>query len=173
MVSASKVYHGSDGGVTRSFCCRLKKCGHVGQLAAALFMAQKYSSRAKTYQDGIDLPDGRKASFTDLTYQKKNKHLEALCRLLSTDSCGFAWGWGKNPRQRYASYVLYVELPQGQVSFHSPTRIPGPEFPGVWDGQHANAERVIAFCDALMDWAMGVPAEPVVAVQGRQKLTNA
>jgi hypothetical protein len=57
-LNARQVYHGSNGGATRSFCVRLEKCGQLGRIAAALFRAQKASARAKVYHGGFHRRDG-------------------------------------------------------------------------------------------------------------------
>lgn len=73
------------------------------------------------------------------------------------------WGWGIDdpldpidfeyctyiPRNRPIE-VLYVDLPTGQVSFHSPQRGIGPKYPGTWDGmQHRTSDRIDAAIDML------------------------
>lgn len=46
--------------------------------------------------------------------------------------------------------VLYVEIPTGQVSFHSPTRGNGPDYEGDWDGaQGVSGDRIVAAIDHL------------------------
>ena len=59
-----------------------------------------------------------------------------LCNGLLEDSCGLAWGWKQDPKEEFAKHVLYIDLPQGQVSFHSATRYRGPDYGGDWDGDH-------------------------------------
>ena len=46
----------------------------------------------------------------------------------------------------FNKWVLYVDLPNiGQVSFHSPERLAGPDYDGEWDGARLSAERIIRF----------------------------
>lgn len=48
--------------------------------------------------------------------------------------------------------ILYVDLPSGQVSFHSPTRGDGPDYDGAWDEiKDASRERIIAAIDRLVE----------------------
>jgi hypothetical protein len=74
-----------------------------------------------------------------------------LCRLLKEHAAqlGMLWGWKEDPRTPGFEWVLYVELPQGQVSFHAPDRGPGPDFKGEWDGLRASQDRIIGFCDMV------------------------
>ena len=62
--------------------------------------------------------------------------------------CYWITAWAGNAAI-VASWVLYVELPAGQVSFHSPTRGTGPDYTRDWDQQHASEERIIAFACAV------------------------
>jgi hypothetical protein len=75
------------------------------------------------------------------------------------------WGW-KVDRTLEAKedphhQVLYVTLPQGQVSFHSANRLQGPEYPAEFDGAHASAERILAYCDAVASSEPTRQAEPL------------
>lgn len=49
--------------------------------------------------------------------------------------------------------MLYVDLPNGQVSFHCPARLGGPNYPGEWDGQRASESKVIEFTDHVIEKA--------------------
>lgn len=150
MPTAKEVYYGSNGGATRSFCKRLEKLSHLGRIAAALFRAQKASTRAKVYHGGFRSNGGEWNSYRELAYERKGECLCALCELLAEDSCGLRWGWRDDPKQSHARYVLYVELPEGQVSFHSTERHDGPEHEGDWDGQRKSEERILEFADAVL-----------------------
>ncbi len=150
MPSAKQVYHGSNGGATRSFCVRLEKTGQLGRIAAALFRAQKASARAKVYHGGVHRWDGNWDSYRDLAYERKGQCLHALCTLLSQDSRGLRWGWKDDPMELYARHVLYVDLPQGQASFHSAVEYGGPQYDGDWDGEHKSEERILNFADRVM-----------------------
>jgi hypothetical protein len=47
--------------------------------------------------------------------------------------------------------VLYVDTPCGQVSFHSATRLKGPDYPYAWDGVvNASVGRIIRWCEQLL-----------------------
>lgn len=60
------------------------------------------------------------------------------------------WGWKQDPKEDRAKHVLYIDLPQGQVSFHATKRYRGPDYDGEWDGEHKSEERIIAFCDSVL-----------------------
>lgn len=73
------------------------------------------------------------------------------------------WGWAPDASVRFgesASWVLYVDLPHGQVSFHSPTRGRGPDYPGRWDGQRNVGDlRVLRFVEVVLALSEGALAE--------------
>ena len=60
-------------------------------------------------------------------------------------------GWGRDEAQTFNKWVLYVDLPEGQVSFHSPERYEGPDYPGQWDGRRLSEERIISFCQRVFE----------------------
>jgi len=65
------------------------------------------------------------------------------------EALGIAYGWKRDPLAFTNPWVLYVDLPNGQVSFHSPARGEGPDYAGEWDAMHASEERILAFCDGV------------------------
>ena len=145
---ATVVFHGSDGAATRRTLRELEARGQPGRIAAALFRAMKTSAQAKVYRGG---PDGSKSSYTDLAYRNKGLAIAALCRLLAADSAGLAWGWGRDGATDFAPHVMYLDLPTGQVSFHSTDRFVGPDYGGAWDGvRDVSAARILAWCDQLL-----------------------
>lgn len=145
-VTARDVFDGSDSVLTRRYLVALEGKGSFGRIAANLFRAQKASTRAKLYRGGLQT-----VSYGDLAYRHKGEGLETLCELLMESSAtGIFWGWGIDDAQGYACYVLYVDLPQGQVSFHSPDRFRGPTYQEEWDGTGLSEDRILQFCDAVM-----------------------
>ncbi len=153
---AAEVYYGSNGGKTKSFCSKLDKQGPLGRIAAALFRAQKASSRAKVYRGGVKCDGGFRLSYRDLAYDRKDEVVNTLSEILAADACGLTWGWKLDEKNPSAPNVIYVNLPQGQVSFHSVQRHRGPDYHGDWDGEGKSEQRILAFCNSLM-------AEPVVS----------
>jgi len=138
-MTARQAFYGSDAADTRAFMRRLEQAGPEGCLAADLFRCQKASTRAKIY--------GR--DYRNLAYDRKASFIHRLCNAL-TAMRDWRWGWKQDPCQNFARWVLYVELPQGQVSFHAPERGDGPDYPGEWDGQRASETRILAFCDSVL-----------------------
>src|SRR4051812_36241925 len=135
-MKAQHVYEGADGVVTRAYYAQLEALGAIGFVAMNLFRAQKCSSRAKAYRGGIR----GKGSYKSMAYERKGWSLQQLADALVIhgETLGISFGWGKDLSQTYNEHVLYIDLPQGQVSFHSPTRYKGPDYPGEWDGQRAS-----------------------------------
>lgn len=149
MLTASIVFTESDGAITRQYYAELEKLGPVGIVAMNLFRAQKCSSRAKKYRGGIR----GIGSYRGMAYDRKQYSLGELAKSLKEHgaSLGITWGWKPDPEMPWVPWVLYVDLPElGQVSFHSPTRGEGPDYPGDWDRQHASQERIIRFCEGVM-----------------------
>jgi len=146
-MTAREVFEQSDAGVTKAYYAELQKRGPVGVIATNLMRCQKASTRAKLYR-------GRR--FKSSAYDNKNWALGNLCIALENYRAGggeIAYGWKQDPTVKFGeadSWVFYVALPQGQISFHSPVRMTGPAYDGDWDGQHASEERILAFCDAVM-----------------------
>ncbi len=148
-MTALEVFRTSDGQVTRSFYAVLEQRGPLGLVALNLFRAQKCSARAKVYRGGIR----GKGSYKSMAYDRKGWSIEQLSKILAEHGAalGITFGWGMDASQTWNPHVLYVDLPQGQVSFHSPVRYVGPDYPGDWDGKHASAERIIAFAQGVLD----------------------
>lgn len=140
-MTARDAFEGIDSADTRGFLRRLEKQGNAGMIAAQLFRAQKSSTRAKMYR----------GSSRDKSYTRKWEAMQKLCQLLEATLYRQDWGWKVDPLQDYARWVLYVELPQGQVSFHSTDRAAGPDYPGEWDQEYKSEVRILAYCDSLLD----------------------
>jgi hypothetical protein len=79
--------------------------------------------------------------------------MKTLATMLSDDNCGLTWGWGRDEKNQVARNVLYVELPQGQVSFHCVHRHCGPDYPQGWDGEEKSERRILEFCNAVTEQA--------------------
>jgi hypothetical protein len=143
-----RAYDGSDAALTRRVLRALEAAGPEGVLAALLFRAQKASTRAKCYRGSIGHGGPR---YRDLAYARKGEALDKLCRHLLAQCPSLRWGWGYDPEQPYADWVLYVDLPgYGQVSFHSPDPGVGPDYPGEWDGSGQSEGRILDFCEAVL-----------------------
>lgn len=142
-MNVHQIYLGSDGEATSALYARLEALGAVGLVAVNLFRAQKCSERAKVYR-------GR--GYRSEAYERKNWSLGNLCAALESKSAalGLAWGWRRDPQQEFFPWVLYVELPTGQVSFHARERGVGPDYPREWDGSHHSAGRIVAWVAGLM-----------------------
>ncbi len=143
---ASKVFHQQDGRITKAYYAELSALGPIGLVALNLFRAQKRSSRAKDY---------RRGKWRRAAYDVKSWSMDELCRILAEhgEALGIKFGWKEDAGVVFGSdpsFVLYVELPQGQISFHQPHRGAGPDYPGEWDGRRgASEERIIRFCDGV------------------------
>lgn len=151
-MKALEVYEGSDGELTKAYYKVLAQRGPIGIIAMNLFRAQKCSARAKVYRGGIR----GVGSFKSLAYEKKSWSMDLLVAALAQhgESLGISYGWKPDPSVPFGdepSWVLYIDLPQGQVSFHSPTRMSGPEYAGDWDRTHLSAARIVQFCDSVFN----------------------
>jgi hypothetical protein len=151
---ASDIYEGSIGDETKAYYAQLQERGVIGYVAMNLFRAQKCSARAKAYRGG----------FKGEAYDRKNWSMGNLAHalVLNGATLGIPFGWKQDPAQAFHNWVLYVDLPAGQVSFHSATRGEGPDYAGEWDGNHESAARICAFCDLVMGLEPHGAGGPVV-----------
>jgi hypothetical protein len=146
---AQLVFNQKDGEVTKAYYPAMNKKGIDGQLATALFGAQKRSTAAKKY---------RRGKWRHAAYDVKNWSLSEVCRVLNAMQAfemAPAWGWKKDPNTPGFEWVLYVELyqglPQAQASFHSAERLSGPDFKGEWKPMPGSEASILAFCDSIWD----------------------
>lgn len=145
-MNAIEIFKQNNGKVTKLYYIALDAKGPAGQIATALFRAQKRSTAAKNYR-------GRR--FRRAAYDVKSWSMSELCRLLALhgEALGIRWGWKEDWETVFGencSYVLYVDLPQGQVSFHNPQRGTGPDYLGEWDKSKESLMRILAFCNAVL-----------------------
>ena len=162
MRRAAEVFGQQNGEVTKAYYAELAALGPLGEIAVCLFRAHKRSTAAKSYRGG---------RFRGAAYDVKQWSIGELCRRLQSgaDCFGIRWGWKSDPGvllRGDASWVLYVDLPQGQCSFHSPARGEGPAYAGEWDGNRGGSEAaILAFCDSVAgvvsECAGGTIAGPV------------
>ena len=147
-MNALEIYAGSNGDATKAMYAELETRGPVGVIALNLFRAQKCSARAKVYK-------GRR--FKDDAYGRKNWSMGLLCRALKehSDSLGFAWGWKRDEAKDFHNWVLYIDIPTGQVSFHAELPLSGiaeyQKYSGEWDKTHDSASRIIRFVQDVLD----------------------
>lgn len=148
---ARLVFEGSNGDATKAYYALLAAKGPIGHVAMNLFRAQKCSTRAKLYR-------GR--SYKDEAYGRKAWSLGLLidCLVEHGQTIGVTFGWGTDAGAfEDHKHVLYVDLPQGQVSFHGTARGKGADYTKPWDGQRGMSPvRILAFCDQVL----GLPADP-------------
>lgn len=138
-----EVYEGSNGQATQDLYARLEKFGPAGVVALNLFRAQKASARAKVYR----------RKFKGVAYDKKNWSMKLLCDALGVSAAelGIEFGWREDPGQEYHKWVLYVDLPTGQVSFHSASPLSPERYEKPWDGSHDSASRIIRFVESVLE----------------------
>ena len=139
---AASVFNQNDGDVTKAYYATMNAKGFKGMLAVALFRAQKRSTAAKRYR-------GRQ--YKSAAYDVKNWSLSEICRVLSIWPGAPEWGWKRDPNTPGYEWVLYVELPTGQCSFHSAGRLSGPDFKGKWRPGAGSLSNILEFCDSVWD----------------------
>jgi hypothetical protein len=146
-MQAARIFSQNNGDTTKAYYAEMNSRGPMGQLAVALFRAQKRSTAAKKYRGG---------RFTRDAYDVKNWSLSEICRILGSFPHDIAWGWQRDPNTPGFEWVLYVELPTGQCSFHSADRLAGPDFTGKWDGNRGGSlTNILAFCDSVASVEVG------------------
>lgn len=143
-----RVFDGSDGEATKRLYASLEQRGPAGVIAMNLFRAMKASARAKVYRGGVP---GR-GSYRGMAYDRKQWAIDQLVLALTrhADDLGLRWGWAEDPHQPVHRWVIYVELPTGQVSFHTLARGRGAAYAGPWDGvRDAGPGRICRWCADL------------------------
>jgi len=149
-VTVQEIYDGSDGDATKALYVQLATLGPVGAIAINLLRAQKASSRAKVYRGGIR----GQGSYKSMAYERKEWALSLLCTILEqcAPDVGLVYGWQHDDATPGYPWVLYVNLPTGQASFHAPRRGVGPTYVGVWDGvRDVSADRIVRWVQAVLD----------------------
>ena len=84
----------------------------------------------------------------------KNWSLGEVCRILGCMAAfesAPSWGWKHDPSTGGFHWVLYVDLPTGQCSFHSPERLSGPDYKGGWIAGDGSAAAICRFCDSVWE----------------------
>lgn len=156
------VYRGSDGTRTRALYDALAVHGVPGAIAVNLFRACKTSERAKKYRGG---------RHKGTSYGTKDWSLGQLVEALQHEQASaLRWGWAVDRiaqgNQNPHYHILYVDLPGGQVSFHTGSRKAGPEYPGEWDRAVGTApERICAFCAAVIAGRLDLSSPPISTAQ--------
>lgn len=137
-----KVYLGANGEATMQLYAHLDTLGPAGLVGKNLFRAHKASARAKAYRGG----------WKGVAYRKKQWSLGLLvdCLLEHGPGLGITFGWKEDPAQEFYPWVLYIELPTGQASFHMPERGKGPDFAGEWDGLKDSASHIVKYIDQVI-----------------------
>lgn len=128
---------------------RLESLGSVGIVALNLFRAAKNSERAKVYRGGMR---GR-GSYRRMAYDRKSWAIDNLAKALfeHVADLNLRWGWASDPEQPVHRDILYVDIPTGQVSFHTSPRGIGPDYRGDWDGMRGTgAQRICSWCTTLL-----------------------
>lgn len=138
------VYDGSSGDRTRQLYAELEAIGPIGVIGANVLRATKRSQRAKTYRGG---------RYRGAAYDVKNWAMENLDRELAVhgQTLNIEWGWEEDQKQEFHKWVLYIDIPTGQVSFHTAARGEGPYYADVWDGVRGiGAFRACRWCAQLL-----------------------
>lgn len=138
MMTSKEAMKTGSGEKVVEFLFELGARAEQGAIASALFRAQNNSSRAKR---------GRRGRRD--RYSNKNEALAALVMSLDIFK-QHKFGWGYDEATIGYPHVLYVELPQGQVSFHSAKRFAGPIHDREWDSERASADRIAGYCDSVL-----------------------
>lgn len=137
---AARIFTQNNGDVTKEYYARMNAEGPLGELAVALFRAQKRSTAAKAYRGG---------KYRSAAYDVKSWSLTEVCRIMGVHEFGLLWGWKYDGSAINFEWVLYVELPTGQCSFHSAERLAGPDYQGTWIPQPGSLPAILEFCDLI------------------------
>jgi hypothetical protein len=146
------AYQASDSAATKALFARLKPHGADGKLAIELFRACKASARAKVYRGGVR----GVGTYRSMSYDRKQAAMDRLCHVLEEIQGTHEWGWGIDDMQPVHRHVLYLDLPTGQVSFHTDARGKGPDYGKEWDGQLGqSADRICRWIQQILSAPAG------------------
>lgn len=157
-MDAMTVYTGSNGDATRELYASLTELGPIGLVALNLFRAHKTSARAKVYRGG----NGR-GSYRQQSYETKAWSLNNLAAVLDRHAMDLdiIWGWQEDTAQPTHKWILYVEIPTGQVSFHTGERGKGPGYNRPWDGvRRQGSNRICSWIGRLFKTNEEAEASP-------------
>lgn len=144
LAEVERIFKGSDAKETIGLYQAIEATGPLGAIAVNLLRAAKKSERAKKYR----------GKYKGASYDGKQWAMGRLCDLLPESH--FVWGWAIDEKMRSGSgdphyHVLYIDLPSGQVSFHTGARGQGPDYPLAWDGvRGAGAGRICRWAAYLL-----------------------
>lgn len=148
LADITAVFEGSNAEATKALYEALGCVTPAGAIAVNLLRACKTSGRAKQY---------RGSRYKGAAYDTKEWSLGNLDTLLTAHSGPLLirWGWDVDEalkqREDPHYHVLYVDLPTGQVSFHTGCRGAGPDYSGVWDcARGASPARVCGWAAQLL-----------------------
>ena len=144
-MNVEAIFNDNNAEATTGLYATLQAIGPAGIVATNLLRASKNSGRAKVY---------RRRKATRAAYETKNWAIGQLCAALAKDatSLEIVYGWQRDETTEGYSWVLYVDLPTGQVSYHAPSRGDGPDYAAKWDGQRGESHgRVIRWAQAILD----------------------
>lgn len=142
-MTPNEIFEGSNGDATKALYEKLATLGPVGHVALNLFRACKCSGRAKKY---------RGSGYKRAAYERKNYSLGQLCFVLAAhaEPLGIEWGWKRDPEAAAHCWVLYVDTPKGQVSFHAEARLCDRDYAGEWDQTTHSPQRIVAWTTELV-----------------------
>jgi hypothetical protein len=150
-----EVYKQQNGDITKAYYAEMNAKGYAGMLAVALFRAQKRSDAAKRYRN----------HFSGDAYDVKNWSLEQVVAILTRHDFGFEWGWKEDPHTPGFTWVLYVDLPTGQCSFHTRHPICAARkceikrYTGRWNPGEGSLTAILLYCDSVQNQPAPARAE--------------
>lgn len=162
-MNVQDIYSGSDGEATKALYAQLATHGPIGEVATNLFRAMKSSERAKVYRGG---------GYRGMAYERKNWALSNLTAMLvqHASALRLVYGWQRDEDTPGYPWVVYVDLPTGQVSFHAPSRGDGPDYAGAWDGiKGVSADRIVRWCQSIVSGETTLPSAEFSTTEQKPK----
>lgn len=147
--SAQEIFRQNDSEVTKGWYDEMNKRGVEGQLAVALFRAQKSWDNVEKW------PVSR---FSEQKNNHRRWSLSEVCRILSEHPDLCPWGWGKEDHLATPAWphVLHLELPRcGSLTFFCEVRLQGPDHQRFYPYTTAELERsftrdrILDYCDRI------------------------
>jgi len=174
LIDILRIYQGSNGDATKALYVELERLGPAGVVAMNLFRACKASERAKVYRgrgyrdQAYQRKEWSMGLLCAALVANPGALLPAKVAIEAAADVALAvlnesetdmpacWGWGIDAHMQERGdphhHVLYIDLPTGQVSFHTGRRADGPDYPGEWDGvRNVQVDRICRWTASLFN----------------------
>ena len=151
-----KAFYGYDAMAIQDVKARLKAGGLKGELADLLFEAERTDLNAGVCRTTPA------CSWTSRHRRKWDRWIRALKALVSfldrsASQLGIHWGWQEHENQTGPFWVVFIDLPTGQVFYSAPERLTDHQYEGSMEWSESNEIPIFEFCEEILAKARPSP----------------